>query len=188
MLERRCRIERDDETITLTISRPQVHNAFDRSVRDGLTEGLDLALADSTVTRVVLAGDGPSFSSGGDLDEFGSFADPVSSHLTRLTRSPARLVTRLCAAGVRVEVALHGACMGAGIELPAFATHLVAHPDSRLALPELRYGLIPGAGGTVSVTRRIGRHRSAYLGLSGRTIDAPTALRWGLVDEVSPNS
>ena len=180
------RIERDDDILRLTISRPQVHNAFDRSVRDGLTEGLELALADPSIRRVVLSGDGPSFSSGGDLDEFGSFADPVSSHLTRLTRSPARLVARLKALGTRVEVHLHGACMGAGIELPAFATHIVADPDSRLALPELRYGLIPGAGGTVSVTRRIGRHRSAYLGLSGRTIDAATALRWGLVDRIEP--
>lgn len=180
------RIERADDILRLTISRPQVHNAFDRSVRDGLTEGLELALADPSIRRVVLSGDGPSFSSGGDLDEFGSFADPVSSHLTRLTRSPARLVALLSAPRARVEVHLHGACMGAGIELPAFATHIIADPDSRLALPELRYGLIPGAGGTVSVTRRIGRHRSAYLGLSGRTIDAATALRWGLVDRIGP--
>ena len=180
------RIERDDDVLRLTISRPQVHNAFDRSVRDGLTEGLELALADPSIRRVVLSGDGPSFSSGGDLDEFGSFADPVSSHLTRLTRSPARLMARLSSPDVRVEVHLHGACMGAGIELPAFATDIIADPNSRLALPELRYGLIPGAGGTVSVTRRIGRHRSAYLGLSGRTIDAATALRWGLVDRIEP--
>jgi enoyl-CoA hydratase/carnithine racemase len=53
-----------------------------------------------------------------------------------------------------------------------------------LGLPELSIGLLPGAGGTVSVTRRIGRWRTAYLVLSGRTIDAATALRWGLVDEV----
>lgn len=55
-----------------------------------------------------------------------------------------------------------------------------------LGLPELNLGLIPGAGGTVSVTRRIGRWRTAYLILSGRTIDAQTALRWGLVDEIAP--
>ena len=180
------RMTRDGDVLHLTLSRPYVHNAFDRSVRDGLTEGLELALSDPSIERVVLAGDGPSFSSGGDLDEFGSFADPVSSHLTRLTRSPARLVARLSAPRNRIEVRLHGACMGAGIELPAFATSISGDPATRLALPELRYGLIPGAGGTVSVTRRIGRHRSAYLGLSGRTIDAETALRWGLIDRIAP--
>ena len=53
-----------------------------------------------------------------------------------------------------------------------------------LGLPELSLGLIPGAGGTVSIARRVGRWRTAYLVLSGRTIDAATALRWGLVDAV----
>ena len=61
-----------------------------------------------------------------------------------------------------------------------------AHPASVLGLPELSLGLIPGAGGTVSITRRIGRWRTAYLVLSGQTIDPPTALRWGLIDEVTP--
>ena len=59
-----------------------------------------------------------------------------------------------------------------------------AHPDAVLGLPELSLGLIPGAGGTVSVTRRIGRWRTAYLVLSGRRIAAATALRWGLVDAI----
>lgn len=59
-------------------------------------------------------------------------------------------------------------------------------PDARFGLPELGIGLIPGAGGTYSVTRRIGRWRSAYLVLSGVTLDAEGALRWGLVDEVAP--
>ncbi|MCW2550649.1 MAG: enoyl-CoA hydratase, partial [Mycobacterium sp.] len=58
-------------------------------------------------------------------------------------------------------------------------------PDSVLGLPELALGLLPGAGGTVSITRRIGRWRTAYLVLSGRTIDAATALDWGLVDAIS---
>jgi enoyl-CoA hydratase/carnithine racemase len=59
-----------------------------------------------------------------------------------------------------------------------------AHPNTVFGLPELSLGLLPGAGGTVSVTRRIGRWRTAYLVLSGRRIDAATALRWGLVDEI----
>jgi enoyl-CoA hydratase/carnithine racemase len=61
---------------------------------------------------------------------------------------------------------------------------VVAQPDAVFGLPELALGLIPGAGGTVSVTRRIGRWRTAYLVLSGRAIDAATALAWGLVDEI----
>ena len=74
--------------------------------------------------------------------------------------------------------------MGAGIELAAFATRVSAHPEASIALPELALGLIPGAGGTVSVTRRIGRQRCAQLALHGGPISAGTALEWGLIDEI----
>jgi enoyl-CoA hydratase/carnithine racemase len=74
--------------------------------------------------------------------------------------------------------------MGSGIELAAFADQVVAAPDTQIALPELALGLVPGAGGTVSLPRRIGRLRTAWLAFSGRTIDAEVALAWGLVDAV----
>jgi enoyl-CoA hydratase/carnithine racemase len=74
--------------------------------------------------------------------------------------------------------------VGAGIELPAFAAHVVAHPGAFFQLPEIGMGLIPGAGGTVSLPRRIGRQRTAWLALTGRRLDAPTALAWNLIDEV----
>ena len=177
--ERAVLTDRTDGTLTITLNRPHVHNAFSRSIRDGLAEALAVAMADDSVDRIVLQGAGPSFCSGGDLDEFGDFPDPASSHVIRLTRSPARLVARLAA---RVEVRTHGSCMGAGAELPAFAGRVVARPGTRFALPELSLGLVPGAGGTVSLPRRIGRHRTALLGLTGTPIDAETALDWGLVD------
>ena len=100
----------------------------------------------------------------------------------RSTRNAARLLAA-CAARVRAEV--HGACIGAGVELPAFASHVVAHKDAFFQLPELQMGLVPGSGGTVSLPRRIGRQRSAYLALSGHRLDAKTAQAWGLVDELS---
>jgi len=61
---------------------------------------------------------------------------------------------------------------------------VMARPDTVIGLPEVSLGLIPGAGGTVSLPRRVGRHRAAWLALTGRTIDAATALAWGLVDEL----
>jgi len=60
----------------------------------------------------------------------------------------------------------------------------VAHPDTTFLLPEISMGLVPGAGGTSSIPRRIGRHRAAYFGLCGRPIDVTTALAWGLIDAV----
>jgi enoyl-CoA hydratase/carnithine racemase len=176
--------ERTGARLTITLDRPHVHNAFNSAVRDGLAEALSEAAVDESIVEIVLRGAGPSFCSGGDLDEFGRFPDPASSHMIRLTRSPARLVARLAD---RVVVHAHGSCMGAGMELPAFAGRVVANPEARFALPELSLGLVPGAGGTVSLPRRIGRHRTAWLALTGAILDAPTALDWGLVDDLDPS-
>jgi enoyl-CoA hydratase/carnithine racemase len=153
------------------------------ALQQELVEALLVAGADASVERVLLDGSGPSFCSGGDLAEFGTLPDPATAHLVRLTRSPARLLAELAP---RLEVRLHGACIGAGIEMAAFAGRIVAHPDTLISLPEVSLGLIPGAGGTVSLPRRIGRHRTAELALTGMKLGAAEALRWGLVDAVEP--
>lgn len=80
---------------------------------------------------------------------------------------------------------MHGTCVGAGVELPSFAHRIVADPATMFRLPELAMGLIPGAGGTVGLPRRIGRWRTLHLVLSGMAVDARTALAWGLVDELA---
>ncbi|MGE3325487.1 MAG: enoyl-CoA hydratase/isomerase family protein [Acidimicrobiia bacterium] len=173
--------ERTDDLVHITLNRPHRHNAFSASLRDALVAQLAVAALDGSV-RVIVDGAGPSFCSGGDLGEFGSFPDPANAHVVRLARSAARLMASM---SERVEVRLHGACMGAGIELPAFAGRVTAAPDAVIALPEIGLGLIPGAGGTASIPRRIGRQRTAWLGLSGEPIDAATALGWGLIDEIA---
>jgi Enoyl-CoA hydratase/isomerase len=175
--------EASEDTLNIRLHRPRRHNAFSHGLRDALVEALSLAVAEPSFRRVVLSGDGPSFCSGGDLDEFGTFPDAASSHALRLTRSAARLAALVAD---RLEVRLHGACMGAGIELAAFARRVVAHPNAVISLPEVGLGLVPGAGGTVSLPRRIGRQRTALLALSGMQLDAPTALRWRLIDELAP--
>jgi enoyl-CoA hydratase/carnithine racemase len=175
--------EREGNVLHVRFNRPQRHNAFSTEARAALLEALDVALLDPSVTEVVLGGNGPSFCSGGDLAEFGTFADPASAHLARTRHSPAlaldALTTRLGRA-CRAEV--HGQVLGSGLEMAAFCGHVTCRPGATLGLPELALGLIPGAGGTVSITRRIGRWRTAYLVLSGRFVDAATALDWGLVD------
>ncbi|MFF0085866.1 enoyl-CoA hydratase/isomerase family protein [Streptomyces canus] len=175
------RVTRDGGRLTVTLDRPRVRNALDAVTRDALCEALAVALADPSVTRVDLRGNGPSFCSGGDLAEFGTSDDPARAHLSRLCRSPAAHLAR-CAG--RVTAHLHGACVGAGIELAAFAARIVAAPDTRIRLPEIGMGLIPGAGGTVSIPHRIGRHRTAYLALWGGELTASQAVSWGLVDEI----
>ena len=177
--------ERDGDRLLIRFNRPQRHNAFSTDARGALLEALEVARLDPSVTEVVLSGNGPSFCSGGDLAEFGTFADPASAHLARTRHSPALVLDGLTARlgrGCRADV--HGQVLGSGLEMAAYCGWVRAHPDTVLGLPELSLGLLPGAGGTVSVTRRIGRWRTAYLVLSGKRIDAATALRWGLVDEV----
>jgi len=174
-------IQREDDELVINLTRPHVHNAFNSKMRDELVEALTVASVDPSIRSIVLRGEGPSFCSGGDLSEFGTLADPASAHLLRVTRNVARLMAPL---RQRLQVRLHGACIGAGIELAAFAGRVTAAPDTHLMLPEVSMGLIPGAGGTVSIPRRVGRHRTAWLALSGARIDAATALEWGLVDEI----
>jgi hypothetical protein len=174
-------VERDGGVLTVRLHRPHRHNAISTRLRDELTAALQLACLDDSIKAVHLCGDGPSFCSGGDLGEFGSRLDPATAHRTRLARSPARLIHRL---HERTTAHVHGAALGGGVEMAAFAGRVVAHPDAHFGLPEIGLGLIPGAGGTVSLPRRIGRQRTALLALTAKTIDAPTALRWGLVDEI----
>ncbi|TCK22017.1 enoyl-CoA hydratase/isomerase family protein [Pseudonocardia endophytica] len=175
-------VVRDDGVLRVTLHRPERRNAYGRQVRDALVDALDVAVSDPSVEHVVLDGAGPGFCSGGDLDEFGTTPDPVTAHLVRTRAGAAR---RLDVLAGRTTVHLHGACVGAGIELAAFAGHVVADPGTTVRLPEVGMGLIPGAGGTVSLPRRIGRWRALYLALSGFAVDARTALGWGLVDELA---
>jgi enoyl-CoA hydratase/carnithine racemase len=104
------------------------------------------------------------------------------AHYIRSLRSCAML---LMALGERATVHLHGACIGSGIEIAAAAGRRVAHPDAFFQLPEVAMGLIPGAGGTVTINRAIGRHRAAYIALSGRRFSARIGLEWGLATDMA---
>jgi enoyl-CoA hydratase/carnithine racemase len=146
-------------------------------------QALAVAQLDPSVDEVLLRGNGPSFCSGGDLDEFGTARDLDAAHRVRVEQSVGLAVHGLTERlGDRMRAQVHGACIGAGVEVPAFAGHVTATDDAYFCLPELGMGLVPGAGGTVSIPRRIGRWRTAYLALTGKRIGAGTALDWGLVD------
>ena len=183
--DKRIRVEQAERHVEVLLSRPDRLNALDAIMRDELVCALRAIIADPDPVTVCLFGEGSSFCSGGDLDEFGSTPTGGSGHLLRLNRNLPSLLREM---SDRLIVGVHGFCIGAGIELAAFAGRVVAADDSRFRLPEVQMGLVPGSGGTVSIPRRVGRPRALWLMVTGTEIDAATARNWGLVDEVVPAS
>jgi enoyl-CoA hydratase/carnithine racemase len=174
-------LQRDDQILRLRLNRPAQRNAITVALRDALCEALQLVVADPSIEQVEIGGNGACFSIGGALEEFGSIGDGSVAHAIRSVRLPANLLAQC---GGRVEFHVHSACIGAGAEIPAFGARVTANRNAFFQLPELQFGLIPGAGGCVSLPRRIGRQRAAYMALSMKRVNAVTALEWGLVNEI----
>lgn len=180
-LDEPVQLERVKDVLHIRLNSPGNRNALSAAMRDALVDAFELVIADNSLTGAVVTGNGPGFCSGGDLCEFGLADDPAAAHGIRQQRMPGRLVAR---SADRFHFQLHGSCVGAGIEIPAFAGRISATIDTVFQLPELRFGLIPGAGGCVSIPRRIGRHRMNQWALTGERLDAKTALAWGLIDAI----
>ena len=174
-------LERQGNALQITLNSPENRNALSAAMRDALAEAFQLAIQDHAIAHIDVSANGPCFSAGGDLTEFGTMTDLALAHGTRMTHMPARY---LAACRDRCTFRVHGTCIGAGIELPAFAARLVAKPNTTFRLPEVGMGLIPGAGGCVSIPRRIGRQRTASLAILGHAINAEQALAWGLIDAI----
>jgi enoyl-CoA hydratase/carnithine racemase len=174
-------IDRVGDDLTLTFNRPRQRNAYRARTRDELIAGLEFAIVDDTIDTVHLRGSGPSFGSGGDLSEFGTVPDGATGHLIRSARNAVLLLSGMT---TRTVAHMNGPCYGAGVELSAACSRVIAERNTTMTLPEVAMGLIPGAGGTWSIARRVGRHRATWLAVSGETIDVERALDWGLVDEV----
>ncbi|MFM5906353.1 MAG: enoyl-CoA hydratase/isomerase family protein [Novosphingobium sp.] len=174
--------DRRGDCLHIEMHRPAADNAIDCHMRDGLAEMFQLAAIDQTIERIVLTGAGRSFSLGADLTEFGTTTDPAEAHRIRQQTLPAHWAYRC---SDRLEAHVQGACVGAGLELAAFAHRITASPRAWFQLPELTMGLLPGAGGCVSLSQRIGRQRTTELILTGRRLSAREALGWGLVDEIA---
>lgn len=173
------RVERSHDILHVTLDRPTAGNAIDRAMRDALHEAFSLAADDPEIARIVVRAVGRSFSLGADLAEFGTISDPALAHAIRARTLPARALARF--RGL-VDCHVQGACVGAGLEIAAFASWITASRDAWFHLPELAMGILPGAGGCWSLPRRIGRQRTALMVLSGRRIPARIAHQWGLVD------
>lgn len=175
------RMTREADAVALVLDDPASRNALSAAMRDALAAALDACLVDPTRPTVTLSGGPRVFCSGGALAEFGQAGDLAAAHLLRQAQSVA---ARVLALGPRGRVQVCGAAIGAGAEIAAAAHRVQAGPRASFRLPELAMGVIPGAGGCVSISRRVGRHLAAWLMLTGQRIGAARALDWGLVDTV----
>ena len=178
----RIEVTDDGASVTVTLNRPRLLNLFDAAMRDQLVDVLKALQAGADDRPVVLTGAGGNFCAGGDPAEFGTVEDPAAAHLIR---SRANAAPWLAAVAHRTTALIDGACVGAGVELAAFCATIKATDRARFRLPELSMGLIPGAGGTVSVPARIGRQRTLQWLLTDAELDPAVALDWGLVDSIA---
>lgn len=174
-------VDRTGAALGIRIHRPGAHNAIDRQMRDDLRTAFDIAALDPEIERVDLRAEGRAFCIGADLAEFGTTRDPATAHAIRMETLPAHAIMRC---SERLEVHVQGACIGAGLEMAAFARRITAARRAWFQLPELAMGLIPGAGGCASVSHRIGWQRTALMVLSGKRIGTELALAWGLIDAI----
>ncbi|OQY67149.1 MAG: hypothetical protein B6D46_08000 [Polyangiaceae bacterium UTPRO1] len=182
--------ERDGAVAILTIDRPEVHNALDFATSDALAAAWLRFRDDDTLRAAILTGAGErAFCAGADLRGVGDFYRKLtaSERLRRSEQMPGLGgITRNLAVDKPIVAAVNGHCLAGGLEL-ALACHLrVAAESATIALPEVKLGIIPGAGGTQRLPRLVPLERALDLILTGRRIDAREAERMGLVSRVVP--
>ncbi len=152
----------DDGVAVLTLDNPPV-NGLGYETRRTLIAGLDQALADPAVVAVVINGAGKSFTGGADIREFGKPAAMQEPNLLSV-------ISAFEASPKPVVVAIHGVCMGGGLELALGCHYRLASPGTQVALPEVKLGLVPGAGGTQRLPRAIGLEPAMNMIVSGNPV------------------
>jgi enoyl-CoA hydratase len=177
------RIERDGAIGWIVLNRPGQINAINDDIRRGVPQALAALQADPAIAVIVIRGEGPrGFCAGADIKE--SRGDETSLQVRRRMEG-ARWIEALDGTEKPVIAAIHGACMGGGLELALACDIRFASPDAVLALPETGLGLIPGGGGTQRLPRLIGEGRALDLLLTGDRLNAERALSIGLLTRVS---
>src|SRR5688572_10442046 len=176
-------VQREGAVARVVLNRPEKANALDAAMLDALAAALENLAGEDSLRAVVLAGAGRAFCGGADVDELarldastaGAFVGRIHRACAALRRLPVPAVARL-----------HGAVIGAGLELAAACDLRLAAEGTRFAMPEVRLG-IPSVVEAALLPRLMGSGRAAWLVLTGEAIDARRACEWGLVEEVCPD-
>ena len=168
--------EKRGEIALMTVDNPPV-NPLSSGVRQGLHDGVSKALADDGIKAIVLTGAGRAFIAGADISEFGASA----------TQGPGLHEVLALMEGSKkpIVAAINGTAFGGGLEVALCCDYRVAAPKAPVGLPEVKLGLLPGAGGTQRLPRLIGAEKALQFILSGDPIPAPAAKQLGIVDAVA---
>jgi 3-hydroxyacyl-CoA dehydrogenase len=163
-----------DGVLVATIDNPLV-NAASTDMRQGLFAAIDHAVATPEITGVVITGAGKTFVGGADIREFGKpMAEPLLP----------QLVNHIEASDKPVVAAINGAALGGGLEIALGCHHRIASPAAKLGLPEVKLGIVPGAGGTQRLPRLAGVVTAAEMAATGRLAGAEEARSLGIVDAI----
>ncbi len=177
--------EKDGTIAVVSLNRPDMLNAYNLEMRDALHEILRAVRDDPEIRAMILRGEGPAFSSGGDVSEFGSAPSPVQAREARWQRDNWGLLLHLPQPTI---AAVHGYTVGGGMEMALLCDLCIAADDTVFFLPETGLGMIPGVGGTQTAPRAIGLGRALDMVLTGKRLSADHALQSGLVNHVVPLS
>ena len=167
----------------IALNRPAQRNAYSVAMRDDFAAALSAVAEDSEVRALLLTGRGPAFCAGADLTEFGTAPSPVIARRARWQRD---VWGQLIALDKPIVAAVHGYCIGSGVELLLLADLRIAASNTVFAMPELHLGMIPAAGGTRTLPAGAGPAVALDLLLTGRRFTAAEALRRGLVSRLAP--
>ncbi|MEW5421412.1 enoyl-CoA hydratase-related protein [Amorphus sp. 3PC139-8] len=175
--------ERPESGIAVVrINRPKARNALNMATRRALADAFTALAEDGEIRAIVLTGDDQAFAAGADLKEFVD-ADPIEVAKRRVER----LWGAISGTPQPIVAAVSGYALGGGLELAMMADIIVAGETAQLGQPEVRVGIMPGAGGTQRLTRAVGKFHAMRLCLLGKPISATEAFQIGLVSQVVPD-
>jgi enoyl-CoA hydratase/carnithine racemase len=177
----------DGRVAIVTLDHPPV-NALSQQLLEELEDEYDRLDRDDDVRAIILGGEGEkAFVAGADITEFPALREQVEEAAAGgSARGIQKLAARMDAGRTPVIAAIHGYCLGGGLELAMACDIRIAAEDAQLGQPEIKLGLIPGGGGTQRLPRLVGHGRALLLNLSGDPISGTQAYEWGLVERAVP--
>lgn len=175
--------DRNDPIITITLNRPEVHNALDKILSDELNHAVKEVRADRGCRIMILRGAGDTFCAGDDIKDFLSWTPEDPYWQVRLYQETVQIIEDLTPITI---AAVDGVCTGGGLELTLVCDFVIATDRSRWGMPEINWDITPGWGGTSRLARFAGRRKAKEWNLIGALFNAETAERYNLINRIVP--